>query len=159
MTGRSDSQLLSAPCEGSLQIWEGKWAVPIPVFVLAAGPVLSPQRCSSLSPWLQEGWGTVLCDSTWKPIQTKGWGYVHAWGRQVYLSHCGHGRKEPHGLQDDCLCPLFLLSVLSCSFPFISTHIYSICFACECHTKTISKTFGATSPFSRKMRGPGDFRL
>lgn len=159
LTGHSNIQLLSGAHEDSLHSRKGKWAVPIPVFVLAAGPVLSPLRCSGLSPWLQEGWGTALCDSTWKPNQTKRWGEDQAWGMQVYLRHFGQGRKDPHGLLDDWLCPLFLLSVLSCSFPFFPTCIYSICFACECHTTAISKTLGATSPFPRKMRGPGDFGL
>jgi len=43
--------------------------------------------------------------------------------------------------------------------PFFPTHIYSSCFTCEIHTKRISKPAGATSPFSRKTGGPGDFGL
>lgn len=52
----------------------------------------------------------------------------------------------------------FCLSWLVAS-PFVPAHIYSNCFACEIHTKRISKAAGTTSTFSRKTGGPVDFDL
>lgn len=135
--------------------------------------VCLPKQCRSLSPGNamlesgcrrdgerlqpEKGESTPLCDlAHGNPTSQEDGGKIT---RQVILSCCVQGRKERYGLQDDCLCPLFLLSLLAGSFPFFPTHIYSSCFACESHTKRISKAAGSTSSFSRKTGGPGDFGL
>lgn len=151
----------------------GRRREPLPPLVSCcllaqAVPQPLPWECNAWKQ-LQERWGkaaawerwehTFVWFSSWKPNQPEGWGKDQKQGRQVFLSCCVHGRKERYGLQDDCLCPLFLLSLLAGSFPFFPTHIYSSCFACESHTKRISKAAGSTSSFSRKTGGPGDFGL